>query len=62
MNGLECMNSLLDPKQYKRPRKLQDVLKVWKRYQAESSFRLDNGEIVKNTAWVQDSLRDDVYM
>ncbi len=62
MNALEMINCLLDPMQVQRPRKLQEVLKIWKRYQADSTFRNKNNEYVKNTAWVQDSLRDDVYL
>ena len=61
MNAIEMLNVLLDPAQHERPRKLQDVLRKWKRYQADNKF-IQHGRVVKNTAWVQDSLRDDVYL
>ncbi len=64
MNAIEMINGFLDPAlndRSERPRKLQDVLRKWKRYQADNTFMTTKGQF-KNTAWVQDSLRDDVYL
>ena len=62
MNAIEYLNDLLEPQKLPRPRRLSDVLRLWKRYHANSVFRTKHGQNVKQTPWVQDSLRDEVYL
>ncbi len=38
-NAIDYLNTLLEPGVMRRPRRLSDVLTMWKRYQADSVFR-----------------------